>query len=156
MNRLRREIRTLLDSAESDRPAALRRSRLEDWLYATDLPQAAQRKAVADFLRTAAETGWKTDERAGWILLDRTPEKPPEDGFRGPFGPEAACCANLLQRHPGKRKNGDREARILLKAGEEGPDAYERACGSLHREWAAALRKGEALPDLAAEYFREG
>ena len=36
----------------------------------------------------------KTD--AGWILMDRIPEDPPEVLLREPFGKEAKCCASLL------------------------------------------------------------
>ena len=60
-----------------------------------------------------------------------------------------------LKEIPHSALNGDREKRMLLKAGEEGPEAYERACGILHREWAAALRKGESLPDLTENCFGE-
>ena len=155
MNKLRQEIRTILDGTDSSRPAALRRCRQEDWLYATDLPQAASAEAVNAFLRTAEGNGWRTRKEAGWILLDRIPEIPPADFFSGPFGPEARCCLSLLRRHPDRKGNADHAVRMLLKAGEEGPDAYERACGVLHREWAAALRKDEILPGMATLYFGE-
>lgn len=145
----------MLDCTDSIRPAALRRCRQEDWLYATDLPQAASGEAVDAFLRTAESNGWRTRKETGWILLDRIPEIPPEGFFSGPFGPEARCCLSLLRRHPDRKGNADHEVRMLLKAGEEGPDAYERACGILHREWASALRKGENLPGMATLYFGE-
>ncbi len=155
MNKLRQEIRTILDGTDSSRPAALRRCRREDWLYATDLPQAASGEAVDAFLRMMESSGWRARQEAGWILLDRIPEMPPEGFFSGPFGPEARCCLSLLQRHPDRKGNADHAIRMLLKAGEEGPDAYERACGVLHREWAASLRKGEVLPGMATLYFGE-
>ena len=145
----------MLDCTNSIRPAALRRCRQEDWLYATDLLQAASGEAVDAFLRTAESNGWRTRKETGWILLDRIPEIPPEGFFSGPFGPEARCCLSLLRRHPDRKGNADHEVRMLLKAGEEGPDAYERACGILHREWASALRKGENLPGMATLYFGE-
>ena len=145
----------MLDCTNSIRPAALRRCRQEDWLYATDLLQAASGEAVDAFLRTAESNGWRTRKETGWILLDKIPEIPPEGFFSGPFGPEARCCLSLLRRHPDRKGNADHEVRMLLKAGEEGPDAYERACGILHREWASALRKGENLPGMATLYFGE-
>ena len=145
----------MLDDTDSIRPAALRRSKRETWLYATDLPQAACEEAVLSFLHTVQSCGWKTRNEPGWILLDKVPETPPEGFYRGPFGPEAQCCASLLRRHPDRKGNADRTVRMLLKAGEEGPDAYERACGVLHREWAAALRKKENLPGMATLYFGE-
>ena len=78
MNKLRQEIRTILDGTDSSRPAALRRCRREDWLYATDLPQAASGEAVDAFLRMMESSGWRARQEAGWILLDRIPEMPPE------------------------------------------------------------------------------
>lgn len=156
MNELRLEIRELLAGTECVRPAALRRSRQEDYLFTTDLPAAASAEAAEEFRRKAEEAGWRTKVTDGWIELDRIPEKLSAGFVPDSPGPEARCCASLLRRHRDKRKNGDREKRLLLKAAEEGPDTYEKACGSLHREWAAALRKGETLPDLPAEYFGEG
>ena len=155
MNELRQEIRELLADTECVRPAALRRSRQEDYLFSTDLPKAASAEAAEGFRRKAEEAGWRTEASDGWIELDRIPETLPAGFIPENPGPAARCCAGLLRRHPGKRRNGDREKRFLLKAAEEGPEAYQKACGSLHRDWAAALRKGEALPDLPAEYFGE-
>ena len=156
MNELRLEIRELLAGTECVRPAALRRSRQEDYLFTTDLPAAASAEAAEEFRRKAEAAGWRTQATDGWIELDRIPEKLPEGLVPDNPGPEARCCASLLRRHPDDRKDGGREKRLLLKAAEEGPDAYEKACGSLHREWAAALRKGDTLPDLPAGYFGEG
>lgn len=156
MNELRLEIRKLLDSMECIRPAALRRSRREDYLFATDLPATVSAQAAEEFRRKAEKAGWRTKATDGWIELDRIPEQVPAGLVPDNPGPEARCCANLLRRHPDKRKNGNKEKRFLMKAAEEGPDAYEKACCSLHREWAAALRKGDALPDLPAGYFGEG
>ena len=130
MNNMRQEIRTIIEGTDSSRPAALRRCRREDWLYATDLPQAASGEAVDAFLRMMESSGWRAR-------------------------PEARCCLSLLQRHPDRKGNAGHAIRMLLKAGEEGPDAYERACGVLHREWAASLRKGEVLPGMTTLYFGE-
>ena len=156
MNELRQELRDLLFCADSIRPAALRRSYLEDWLYATDLPQAAPEETVVRFRRKAEEKGWRTALADGWIQLDRIPETFPSGLLPAGTGREAACCRSILERHPEGKKNGDREKRLLLKAAEKGPEEYERICAALHREWAAALRKHENLPDLPAEYFGEG
>ena len=101
MNKLRLEIRKLLEDGETLlRPPALRRSLRGDMLYATDLPCVADAEQTARFRRRAEEAGWRTESAEGWILLDRIPEFPPAGGFRGPFGPEAQCCASLLRRHP--------------------------------------------------------
>lgn len=155
MNELRMAVMFLLSGTESDRPAALRRSLREDYLYATDLPQTADREAAEAFRRQAESDGWRTEEDGGWILLDRVPEKPPAGGFTGPYGPEAGCCASLLERHPERKKQSSlRERRMLLKAGEKGPEAFERCCTTLHRELAEKLRKGTALPDLDTSWLK--
>ena len=156
MNRLRSELQALLSGIKTIRPAVLRRCRREDYLYATDLPQIASGDMVNDFLHSAEAFGWRTETDAGWILLDRIPEDPPEGLFPKPFSKEAKCCASLLLRHPEiLKRNGDRVKRLLIKAGEENAEAYERACRILHREWASDLRTGDGLPDLPVSFFRE-
>ena len=156
MNSLRKEAQALLSGVRTVRPAVLRRSLQEEYLYATDLPQIAEEETVTAFRRAAEDAGWQTAEQDGWIQLDRIPEVPPEDGFRGPFGREARSCGSLLRRHAEtEKRNGNREKRMLLKAGEEGPEAYEKCCARLHREWAAALRKREALPEMDLSFFTE-
>ena len=156
MNELRRELMKLLSEVKGCRPAALRRSRNPVFLYATDLPQTAEASDVTTFLRSAEKIGWRTADENGWILLDRIPDKKPADSFQGPAGTEARCCAGILRRHPENREDGTREKRILIKADEESAEAYEKACRALHREMAEKLRKGEPLPDLPAEYLKEG
>ncbi len=155
MNKLRREIQEMLRNVPCWRPAALRRSQREEFLYATDLPGAADTKAVELFLQTAAANGWRTETAAGWIQLDRECSEPPDGGEPGQTGPEAHCCASLLRRHPGSGRS-ERERRMLIKAGEEGPEAYEKVCAQLHREWAEAMRKGEPLPDISLRFFEGG
>lgn len=156
MNSLREELQRLLDETESGRPAVIRRCKRKDFLYATDLPMAADQKSVCFFIGRAKKYGWNSEIQSGWILLDRLPDGPPENGFTGPYGPEAKCCASILRRHPEKQKiNGDREKRMLIKSGEESRESYERACAILHREWAAVLRQRGALPDLPLTFFEE-
>ncbi|MBR6164526.1 MAG: hypothetical protein IKQ45_01205 [Clostridia bacterium] len=157
MNKLREELQEMLRKAGGSRPAVLRRSRRDDYLYATDLPLAAGKTTADAFIRTAEKAGWRTEVIDGWIQLDRESPRPPEGGFRGPYGPEAGCCASLLCRHAKSGGNpGSPERRRLIKAGEEGAEAYEKACAAIHREWAEALRRGECLPDLDEEYFTGG
>ena len=153
MNKLRQELNEMLAASGGSRPAALRRSQRADCLYATDLPKAAEPEAVNDFLCLAGTAGWRAEKADGWIQLDKIPNDPPEPP--GHAGPEARCCAALLRQHPEKRRNGDREKRILIKAAEEGAAARERACAALHREWAEKLRRHEGLPDLAENWFEE-
>ncbi len=153
MNAWRRELREMLDAAGAPRPPALRRSLREGWLYATDLPGIPGGERTADFLETAEKRGWKGKREAGWLLLKREAELPPEGWFSGPFGPEAACCRSLLERHGGGAGTAEKEVCLLVRAGEEGPEAYERACGDIHRAWAERLRKGQGLPGLQAAWF---
>ena len=157
MNKLREEALLLISETRTDRPAVLRRSMLPDALYCTDLPQAAKTEAVTDFCRRAEKAGWRTKTENGWIQMDLIPDEPPAEGFSGPWGIQAECCASLLKRHcGGQRPDGKRERRMLLKAGEEGSDAYEKTCGQLHREWAEALRKGKTLPQVHIGFFNGG
>ena len=155
MNRLRSEAQSLISGSETFRPATLRRSLNENYLYATDLPQAADAATAESFLSRAQRAGWKTKKENGWILMDPPAGKMEENPFEGPFGPEAKCCASLLNRH-GSGREGKREQRMLLKAGEKGPEAFEKVCEQLHREWAAALRTGEVLPEIPVHCFTGG
>ncbi len=157
MNQLRHEIRELLDRVPAERPPALRRSRQPDALYSTDLPMAASAESAAVFLSEAEKAGWSARASGGWIELDRPVPRPPEGGFSGPFGPEAACCLSLLRRHGQRIPDPERRTeRMLVKAGEEGSDAYERACKTIHAEWAVLLRKGRMIPDMDPGFFGEG
>ena len=153
MNKLRRELNELLADTNGTRPAALRRSLTEDFLYATDLPQTADSETVFCFIRRAEAAGWHTADADGWIQLDKCPADPPEPPAAP--GPEARCCAALLRQHPEGRRNSSREKRILIKAAEKGPEALEQACAALHREWAVNLRRHEGLPDLPEKWFEE-
>ena len=153
MNKLRQELQKLLAGTPYTRTPALRRSLREDFLYASDLPQAADRDAVESFLRKAREAGWHASETEGWIQLDKVPQDPPE--FPGIPGPEAKCCASLLRRHPGPRRTSERERRMLYKAAEESAGARETVCGKLHREWAADLRTHRPLPDVETYWFEK-
>ena len=88
----------------------------------------------------------------------------PETGYR--VGWEIECCASLLSRHQKEKNtnewngaeeegmNGEREIIALIKAGEEGEQAVEKLCRGLHEEWAARLRRNEALPRIPAERLR--
>ena len=57
MNAWRKELLTMLNLPETKRLPALRRSRKEDFLYATDLPQAAAEEQAAAFCREAEKRG---------------------------------------------------------------------------------------------------
>ncbi len=154
MNKLRSEIQSMLSETECRRPPALRRSRKEEWLYATDLPKTAGKEAVSAFLERANEAGWITENEGDWIQLDRKGLTGNETDAEGGIGPEAECCLSLLLRHMNaEKRSADREKRMLLKAREEGADAFEKVCERLHREWAGALRRGEKLPAVETDFF---
>ena len=61
----------------------------------------------------------------------------------------------MTETNPENRKDGTREKRLLIKADEEGREAFEKACRVLHREIAEALRKGDPLPDIPTDYLKE-
>ena len=156
-NALRRELAELLDGGEGERKPAVRRSRREDRIYATDLaglPEGPERSRAAGRLRAA---GWDVLDAGGWLEMRKTAPEPPEGWFEGPFGPEAGCCRALLQRHPERECEDPACECRLIKAGEEGRDAYERACREIHGEWAERLRLGQKLPRISGRYFsKEG
>lgn len=153
-NALRKELTALLAAPSGNRQPVIRRSLAEAWLYATDLP-VLYGGSVPESIFSALDTaGWTCLPENGWLLLAKSAKEPPEDWFDGSFGPEAACCRSLLERHPAMDEEPSEAAqRMLIKAGEEGEKAYEEACATLHREWAGRLRKGRSLPDLDLRYF---
>ena len=160
MNTWRKELRTMLDRMGTSRPPALRRSDRPETLYATDLPLCSDAAQCNEFCRQAAAMGWQCEEEKGWLLLSRSVQNPPEGWFGGPFGTEAGSCCSLLRRADEKKEqeNPNRkrmDAFLLIKAGEEGPEAYEQACRKLHLDWAERLRKKEALPRLDPRFFGE-
>jgi len=151
MNAWRQELAEMLREIPGRRPATLRRSRKDGWLYCTDLPAAADDAASETFQRRAEAAGWTVEKEQGWMQLTRWIKEPPGNGFSGPFGPEAGCCLSLQRRHEEAAEDGQdgQTAMIrLVKAGEEGPEAYEAVCFMLHREWAERLRKKQPLPRI--------
>ena len=155
INAFRRELKEILSAPGPHRTPVLRRSLLDDWLYATDLPALCGENEKQCFLDELSAKGWETMEAEGWIQLRKPAQEPPENWYEGFFGPEADCCRSLLERHPGSDdKEAERVQYILIKAAEEGEKALEAACAGLHRSWAERLRKGEQLPAVHPAYFR--
>ena len=152
-NALRTELNTLLAAPEDGRSPALRRSRSAEWLYASDLPTLYGGSMPEALKEGLAKAGWETAARDGWLELRKAAPEPPEGWYSGPFGPEAACCLSLLDRHRTFGGGAETVQRALIKAGEASGDAYEEACAELHRDWAERLRRGEALPAVSRRYF---
>ena len=153
MKKWREEIYSMMHSAGYRRKPALRRSRNDQFLLATDFPMTADQTAVAEFIRQAEKAGWRAESVHGWIYLDRDTVFEAAEEMAIP-GAEAACCLSLLERHAESRTpSGGSDERRLLKAMEEGPGAYENVCGKLHTEWAESLRKRIGIPDVDKRFF---
>ncbi len=153
MNALRRELVLLLSLPGDRRSPALRRCREEDWLYTSDYPTFLQ--APEEINQRLQSAGWTISPGLnGWILLRKQIIEPPEDWFAGPFGTEASCCRTLLLYHPERVQEPENQTAFrLIKAGEEGLAAYERACRRLHQDWAVRLRIGRPLPEISLRFF---
>ena len=155
MNALRTELNRIVSDVPVTRRAAIRRSLEEEWLYATDLPVLCSVEKLEEIQNRLSEAGWEHMILNGWMQMRKASQEPPEGWFCGPFGPEAACCLSILERHESCESTIPyREETILIRAGEEGAEAYEAACARLHREWAEKLRLGQALPAISIRYFR--
>ena len=155
LNIFRKEIRTLLDREASFRPAVLRRSLRAEYLYVTDLPLAAGETVIRHFTETVRRAGWDSEQENGWIHLR------PAGNIRWtgnemtiPEIPEALCCLSLLKRHQNHLSDSDGKVEMrLIKAAEEGREAFAQTCRELHHEWAEALRKHHAIPDIDPEFL---
>ena len=157
MNELRRELHALLLTVQTGRPPAVRRSRREEWLYATDLPQTADPSATACFAEAARKAGWRVCAEAEWLLLDKYTSVPPTPWISDETGPEARCCLSLLRRHTDRLTPSDGTAeRALIKAAEAGPGKFGEACRKIHEQWAERMRRGQSIPDIHPDFFRGG
>lgn len=148
MRPLRHALTALLEGTAVRRRPALRRCDDPRALLATDLPQAAEDAAVADFIRRAEAEGWTVLREGGWLLMDHPVPVP--DAAPCQASGEAGCCLQLLRRHPG----GDAppgDVRELLKAAETGQT--ERLCARWHAEWAGRLRLHQPLPGGLLPYL---
>lgn len=155
MNVYRRELRTALDALQVTRPAVLRRSLREDYLYSTDLPQAADRDVVRRFSDAVRRRGWRTETEGVWIHLDPADIRIwPDYENRIPVCKESICCLSILQRHSPRLSASDGSTeRLLIKAAEEGRESYEKTCRRIHGEWAAALREHRRIPDVDPRFL---
>ena len=159
MNLLRKELTEFLATVDLYRKPALRRSRKRCFLYATDAPQVMTEEQLSSLIEQLEKRGWQVSRDGGWLQLDKAVTAPPSGWFEGPFGPEAACCRSLLERHgaqtnPAAIPEDARDTvRLLLKAGEEGAQAMENCCANLHALWAERLRNRQPLPPVPLSFW---
>lgn len=150
---LRERAARWLAAADQTRPAALRRSEEAGWLLATDLPALTGEAELAAFCEKARQAGFRCGlARNGWLLLDAWEQLPtaasPGDCPAG----ETGAAISLLARHPGGADPAE-TVRQIARAAEQGRDALERCCTSLHARWAECLRRGESLPGDALPFL---
>ena len=155
MNAYRRELRTALDALQVTRPAVLRRSLRADYLYSTDLPQAADRDVVRRFSDAVRCIGWRTETDEAWIHMDPADiRKWPDSEDKMPVCMESTCCLSILRRHSPRLSASDGSTeRQLIKAAEEGRESYEKTCRRIHGEWAAAMREHRRIPDVDPRFL---
>ena len=157
INALRKELKRLLEPENGRRRPAIRRSLREDWIYAADLPEFIPGGELEAVCRKLQEAGWECLAEDGWLQLRKPADEPPEDWLDGPLGPEAACCRSLLIRHSERLREKDwKTVCSLIRAAEEGQEAYEAACRQIHHGWAERLRKKQRLPEISLSYFEGG
>lgn len=148
---MRAQIQQALYAVPARRRPALRRTDAPDALLATDLPLVAGEEDVAAFIEAIGRWGWRVTPREGWLQLDADVPVPMSDVPKDLPG-EAGCCISLLLRHPG----ADCPAaliRSVVKAADAGKQPFERLCGKLHADMAAALRRHDALPGGLLRYL---
>ena len=150
----RKELQALLGTVPVSRRPTLRRSLLPDWLYASDLPRCAEEDCCRAFAARVEALHWEVRVQEDWMQLRKTGLRFTPEWFPERAGPEAGCLRELLLRHPGSADPA-LESIALIKAREEGPDAFELACRALHRELARRLRAGEPFPEIDLS-FTEG
>lgn len=153
MKTLRAQVQNALYAVPAKRKPALRRSDAPDALLATDLTLIAGAEEVARFCEDIGRLGWRTSLRRGWLTLD-APVPVPEAVLDEPGAGECACCISLLKRHPDDAP-AEQYIRAVVKAADAGLQPFERLCGELHAEFAARLRRHEALPGVLLPYLCE-
>ena len=79
VNALRKELQILMQTKRTSRPPVLRRSLVEEWLYATDLPGVCSREEISLFQDQLTENGWEYTADGQWILMRKTAEEPPDE-----------------------------------------------------------------------------
>lgn len=148
---LRTQVQSVLYAVPAKRKPALRRSDAPNVLLATDLPQIAEESTVAAFQAAMENQGWTVREHNGWLTLD-APVPMPDADVPAYMAGECGCCISLLLRHPDDIPADDL-IRVIAKAEDAGQQPFERLCGQLHADFAARLRRHEALPGALLPYL---
>ena len=153
-NALRKELAARLTAPEMSRAPVIRRSLKEEWLYTADLSLLYDGELPEDVAKKLSTVGWIYRPEGTWLQLRKTATEPPADWYADSFGAEASCCASLLRRHPERDEDGSEAMQYkLIKAAENGFEAYEAACTEIHRSWAERLRQGKKLTEISIRYF---
>ena len=152
MRDMRAQVQRSLCAVPVKRKPALRRSDRPDALLATDLPLVAETEDVAAFCGALEAQGWTVREDGGWLTLDASVPLPAECVVPAELTGPCGCCISLLLRHPDNAPAQD-FIRAVVKAAEAGKMPFERLCGQLHAEFAARLRRHEALPGALLAYL---
>ena len=150
----REALNLLLSGIRTRRKPAVRRASDDDWMFATDLPLAADEAGTERFVHLASADGWRVGRTEnGWLLLDRPSLIPGVTERTGALPPgEAGALISLLERHPSDTAD-ERALRAVAKAAEEGAAALDRLCARLHADWAEKLRGHEKLPGALLPYL---
>lgn len=148
---LRTQVQAVLYAVSAQRKPALRRSDAADALFATDLPLVAEESAVAAFREDMIRLGWRVSERSGWFTLD-APVPVPRYEIPDEAAGACGCCISLLLRHLDDAPAED-FIRAVVKTADAGRMPFDRLCGQLHGEFAARLRRHEALPGALLPYL---
>ena len=110
---------------------------------------------AGNFFRTGAPGGM--DDRNGRRMASAGPAGRRTAAGNDSGGMEKPPGRFLLERHREHLIPSDGQAeRMLFKAGEESPEAYEEACRKLHSRWAEALRAHLGIPDVHMSFFNGG
>ncbi len=132
------------------RKPALRRADADAWLLATDFPSLTDQDAVDALAQVLQADGWHVSLRNGWLYM--TPALPDVPLCSPPRTGEAGCAAALLALHPSPLMD-ERAALALLKASEQSPARWERACRALHQSLAEQLHLKKPLPGRLLPYL---
>ena len=151
----REDLLRIMETAGYRRFPSLRRSNREDSLFATDYPQAAEEPSVRLFICKAKNAGWHIVSDNGWLHLDRTAVIEAAD-FPPIQTDQSACCLSMLYRNRFPILSDGTAERMILKALEEGTEAYNTACKKLHSAWAVSLRNHTGIPAVDPEFFGKG